>query len=318
MNKEGHRIIAPVFSIGATLACMQTGLIPVSLDPILVSGLSGCLSLVSCCWPDADQLSLLPIPIIMGTAKKRYSDKFHERLYYVKVSKKDYADKYKGRQRGSNADLRSSRGAQELAQELEDDKKVEAAGSNQVYVYYDKCSSADIVTKIWAVLFKLVGLKKHRGWQSHSLLLWTPIWFFLIWRLLESGHHYLTVPLMGIAMGYLSHLVGDLFTMAGGSMFSPEIEKKIKKKKIIGPIYQFITHPFGGIHIGNYKIKFKFASANNKSWAVIVACFMGLFFTAIISPVAFDSIMAIVGNLFGFVIGGLKVVATLFLNLLKG
>lgn len=86
-------------------------------------------------------------------------------------------------------------------------------------------------TIIYSVLQKRV---KHRGF-THSLLglmLWNIL--FLVWGIILFSifptsfmKHTLQVMLMGNILGYISHIIADMFTVKGVALFYP-VEDRIK------------------------------------------------------------------------------------------
>lgn len=79
--------------------------------------------------------------------------------------------------------------------------------------------------RVWAVIFKTMGVKGHRTFKSHSPTLWIPLWvgFYLlfsrlIFPLLGIDLYFAGIiqcVIFGMALGFMSHLVGDMFTKSG-------------------------------------------------------------------------------------------------------
>ena len=106
--------------------------------------------------------------------------------------------------------------------------------------------------KIWALFFKKIGATNHRGFKSHSPVLWFPIWLllFAITKYLIPINIIsiiLQFIILGIASGFMSHLVSDMFTQSGipilGKDFSPMtmlVPKNLKLFKASSDLYNLI------------------------------------------------------------------------------
>lgn len=169
MDGTGHRAFAPVFTACSSALLIKAGMFGDVQDPVLTGSLMSLASIASARWCDADLLALKPTPIITGTAKKRMSAKYKKELYYVRVSGSEFKRQY-----GVKYDPKNP------TKKLKD-KKHEAGKNGSVYFYYESCKRENPIMLAWAFLFKAMKLKKHRGWQSHSPLLWFPIWLLIIY-----------------------------------------------------------------------------------------------------------------------------------------
>lgn len=253
MDGKGHKTFAPIFTGGTTLILTTTGLVPVAGTAITTVVLSMICSELTATLPDADLIALKPKKIIKGTAKKRYSKKYNREYYYVSVSEAEYAKKYASRSKSDNL-------------------KIERGGKGY-YLYYDRCGTSNILMKHMALIFKAMGLKKHRGFQSHSPLIWVPFWLlmiFLAYKIQNIGV-YTGALVLGLGLGWISHLVGDLFTLDGLPIVPKFWSRDRDDIKIA---------PMGGIKIGKHRLfRFGFAKASNKVWVYMVCfIFFNIFF----------------------------------------
>lgn len=80
-------------------------------------------------------------------------------------------------------------------------------------------------------IYKVLGLldARHRSWQTHSevplLLLWLATTF------IRGG--LVGVMVLGFALGYLSHVVGDLLSVGGWNILSFKVMNKVLKREIL-------------------------------------------------------------------------------------
>lgn len=317
MDGKGHRMLAPVFTACSSMVLMKFGLLQEFDSPLVTTSAISAMSLLSITsarWCDADLLALKPTPIITGTAKKRYSKRYKEELYYVKMSKAQYKKKY-----GKMKDPKN--------QSYKEEKKYEITKSGKVLLYYKNCKMENPIMLFWAMLFKLMGLKKHRGWQSHSPLIWIPFWLILtlvsknVTPLLTSSaligifillgllimkdasgikklkitgmtvicavisipilfitvqylSPYLYLIVASLGLGYLSHIAGDSLTQEGMPVLADNKLTRLLKK--IPIIGKLVVTEFKPVNfkIGKKKFKIGFAKASNKWYPYIV---MGFF-----------------------------------------
>lgn len=199
MNGREHKIFSPVFSCCATALLCSTGAVPVVAEsPQVTTIVVGALSLMTTLLPDSDLIALKPRPIILGTAKKRKSNKYGGKTYYyVIVSKKVFDRDYSSKKNNN-------------------DFKYEQA-SNGYYIYYTRSGTRNKLMMITALFLKSIGLKRHRGFHSHSPVLWVPLLMALLWLLysIPACGIYLGTVGLGFSMGIWSHLIGDLMTKDG-------------------------------------------------------------------------------------------------------
>lgn len=266
----------------------SSGVIPLAgslLSTVLVATVC---SVLTATLPDADLVALKPTPIIKGTAKKRYSKKYKREYYYITVSENDFRSKYKNKFKN-------------------DDAKIEPGGKG-VYIYYDKCGTKNFAMKEMALIFKSMGIQKHRGWQSHSPVLWIPLWLLLIWvfyRITDIGA-YIGAIVLGLGLGWISHILGDLFTLDG----IPLMPKFWEPKKSNGTRDDIKIAPLAGIKVGGHRLfRFSFAKASNRIWIGIV-CFIFInIFLKILAPNLFDIIWTGDNSIFA---GILHVISAVF------
>ncbi len=303
MDGTGHRVLAPVFT-----AC--TGLVLTKFDvfngleiPLLSTSIMSVISISSATWRDADLLALKPTPIITGTAKKRYSKKYNEELYYVIMSEKEFFSKYNSPSKRK-------------------DRKHEKTKNGKYIVYYKHCRRESFVMLFWAFIFKFMNIKEHRGWQSHSPFIWIPFWVlmtvvsgfvlpmiplpvlsfllsvitliigfkvsnkfkkkdkpvYIMCSCIISGIVYMTTPyilaylpmvVLALGLGDISHIVGDSFTQEGVQLIADnKLTRAIKRIPILGRLFLIDFKPFAA-KVGKVKI-FKFAKASNKYYPYIV------------------------------------------------
>lgn len=221
MEGKTHRMLAPAFTVGVSLFYMKAMGIDPPITDVGVCAIATFSSIFSANWADADLHVQSHKPIPVIWAGK---NKGINRLLGVK------------RVQGS---------------------------SGSSYLYRNKRYSGvkRVDMKIWATIFTILHAKKHRCFTSHSPLLWVPIWYFLtVIAAAISPFGFLYGVVLGFAMGYWSHLLGDQFTK-DGLRWLPNI-KTIVKIPIIGDIYGALTH---------FSIfKGKFFTAGNKAWNFIV------------------------------------------------
>lgn len=203
MEGKTHYMFAPIFTVGATYllatsSVISTQSIPIPLAVAIAAGCSLTTSLVA----DADLHAYKPKYVILDSKPKK--KKNGEYIVKVRVTKKD------------------SKGNMTTSVET---RKYKPPKSPQI--------------RAWALFFKAIGITKHRDWRSHSPLLWGFIWFNIIYwigktplaEISPTLNALLTIIFCGLGMGYISHIVGDMFTK-GGVPLGPEI--KLTKKKSIG------------------------------------------------------------------------------------
>ena len=155
--------------------------------------------------------------------------------------------------------------------------------------------------KNMALIFKSMGIKKHRGWQSHSPVLWVPAWViftYIAYGVTDLGT-YLGTIILGLSLGWISHLIGDLFTLDG----IPLLPKFWKSKKRDGSYEDLKMAPLKGINVKGHRLfRFGFAKASNKIWIGIV-CFLFInIFLKILTPDLFDAIWIGETSVFGYII----------------
>ena len=250
MDGSGHKVFAPIFGCGMSALITSSGLVPLAgslLPTVLIATV--CSSLTATL-PDADLIALKPASIIKGTAKKRYSQKYKREYYYITISQQEFQRRYPNRSKRDNM-------------------KIENGGKG-VYIYYDKSGTNSFAMRNMALIFKIMGIKKHRGWQSHSPLLWIPFWIamtLLAYSVLDIGP-FIGCIVMGLGLGWTSHLVGDLFTLDGLPLLPKFWTRRAGEEVKIAPV---------GGRIAGHRI-FSFARASNKIWiAIICFAFINLF-----------------------------------------
>lgn len=288
MDGKGHRFLAPIFTAGTSLVLMKSGMYNIEGNFVTNLCLATALSVISASWADADQLTIMPKPIATGTAKKIKSKKYNREFYYIKVSEKEFQVRLK-----KNKDL-----------------KYEKTTMGKYLIYYDSVRHPTPDMLLFMNVFKIMGLKIHRGWQSHSVILWTIVWTLLCWlptltKLPQVIISPLQVVLMGLGLGYLSHLVADKFTKAGLNEFTDNLSPMLQKIPLVGNLLSKTTKKF----------KFNFAKANNRKYAYFVGVMMIIFFWAILD---FNSLKTVVSFIISIIMKLLKELFTLVGKIIKG
>lgn len=320
MDGKGHTILSPIFSTGMCTALMVSGIVPRQPDIVVTSLAVGLVSVLSCKWADYDHLALKPTSIICGTAKQRFSKKYNRNYYYVKYSKKQYVKKYGNKARKDSGN-KSNKDTKALTK---DDFKVEFTTTGNAYVYYDRCKREPIIRLIWAMIFKAMGLEKHRGWQSHSPYIWIPIFTVLtiIAYQIPIYSVYTGLLMLSLSLGYFSHLAGDSLTLMGiplvpDTKLCNKLFKNLRKIPILGRIFGTYLKVLGGdISIFGKKIRFNFATASNYKWTYFVAFLFIMIFAFSISPTStlnilsslvdcLSMILSVIGKILSFIFSGI-------------
>lgn len=266
MDGKGHKLFAPIFSCGTSILICKAGLIPVAESLLVTAMIATACSTVTATLPDADLIALKPKAIIKGTAKRRYSNKYKREYYYINISQREFQERFQNKAKDKNT-------------------KSEPGGKG-VYIYYDKCGTNNPLMKYMALIFKAMGIKKHRGFQSHSPLLWIPFWMAVTWLSyqVQDVGKFLGAIVLGLGLGWISHLVGDLMTLDG----LPLIPRGKGSK-------DFRIAPLGG-KIGKHRI-FGFAKASNRIWIGCI-CFIFInLFMYLLTPDLFFTIWNSIGSL---------------------
>lgn len=286
LDGKGHKMFAPVFSMGmSTLILSNNPSLIISDDLKLTVLLATGLSILTCALPDDDLLALKPREIIMGTARQRYSNKYKRDLFYIKCSNEEFEDKYK---KLSKKDLRY-------------EKNNTGTG---YYIYYSKQGCKNVVQMINALFLKSIGIKKHRGWQSHSPFLWIPILSLItiaFYTLPEIGI-YLGTILMGFSLGITSHFVGDAMTKGGIELLPSSIMKKLSKfikKNLFRNRNNFFTRLVNKLNKFQPFKNVKIAKSGSKSWTICVCMVFILVFLYIIAPNIFNLLVEFVKKIIG-------------------
>lgn len=316
MDGKGHLMFAPFFSCLATSLMVTTGMVPPVAESLQITVcIATALSFVTAKIPDADQIALKPKPIIMGTAPTRYSQKYQREYNYVVLGEKDFVEQY---------------GQKELEKfgEGKSDVKGERTKTGKYLVYYDKSGTKDKLMLIFALMYKAMGLKKHRGWQSHSPLLWCILLLFAVLAVYSVPNgDYLGLVVLGLACGYLSHIVGDAFTKGGveilpdfysglEKLFPNQFKRRKKKKSIAGKGLKSIS----GAKFQPMKY-IPFAKSGSKVWSVVLCIMMGSVFSYIFLPEFFNffwgNILLLGGQLVTFLKWLLTTLKGIFISLMK-
>ena len=289
MNKEGHRFIAPIFTAGSSLVVLSTGIVKIEGNFIINIGFASALSIISAIWADADHLSTLPKPIALGTAPKIKVKKYdNKEFYYVKVNEEEFKKKLR-----KNKNL-----------------KYDKTRLGKYLIYYDKVRHPTPDLILFMYIFKFMGLKEHRGWQSHSVALWSVIWTILF--LLPTFLHFnsivatpIQVIMLGFGLGYLSHIIADKFTTAGLNQLTDSAGKILAKIPIVGGLLQK----------GVTSFEFNFAKAKNKKYAYFIGVLFIFIFWAILD---FNSLSSVFSFLFNIIKTLFTEIFNIFKAIMKG
>lgn len=138
--------------------------------------------------------------------------------------------------------------------------------------------------KLWAIIYKLMGLRKHRKWQSHTDL-WILFWLLVYYKVSHITSvvfniplSLISIPLLGVGLGVTSHLIADNFTQESTNVFVPF--KFAENIPIIGRLLNLKLDFLKHITIFGHK-PFK---ATNKAWNVIFLILMGYISLFILFP----------------------------------
>lgn len=261
MDGETHRKIAPVFTAGATyLTIAAKGY--TSTTVLATIALASGISILSANWPDADlHARSKPVPAIWAGTKI-----------------------------GTMFGIRSA-------------KVVDKRNPNKtrtVYIYRNKryTRTHGLSMKILATIFRLVGVRDHRVWQSHSPVLWLPlVWILYSAYLTQFGDKNMifailsAIPL-GLGYGYLSHLFGDMLTYQGLPLL-PDF-KLLHKIPILGKYIEKANDDLSDIRLVKHV---SFAKASNKTWnnIVFLAIIIGVGY--ILAPHQMNALFSIIWDL---------------------
>lgn len=258
MNGKGHKLLAPVFSMGCSLLLVKSGLLDIAGSSVANAIAITAISPLSATWADADQLALMPTQIANGTAPKRKVKKYdNKEFYYIKVSEAEFKQRLK-----QNKNL-----------------KYDKTMLGNYLIYYENVRHPRIDMRIFCRIFKLMGLKKHRGWQSHSLILWTFIWLMIYCTIswipvMRSLIAVFQVLILGLAFGYLSHLVVDKFTQQGLNDITDDAMKIFSNIPVLGNLFSSKSK--------DRKSRFRFARSDSDIYPYIVGFFIILIFWALL------------------------------------
>lgn len=283
MNGKGHRLLAPIFTMGCSLVLVKTGFLDIAGNNVINSVLITAISPLSANWADADQLALLPTQIANGTAPRRKVKKYdNKEYYYIKVSEKEFQERYK-----QNRNL-----------------KYDVTMLGHYLIYYENVRHPRFDMKVFTKLFKLMRLKRHRDWQSHSLILWTFIWLMIYCiisciPIFRSFIAIFQILALGLGLGYISHLVVDKFTQQGLNEITDDGFNLLRKIPVIGKIIPKDK---------NHKPRFKFAKSDNNLYTYFIGVVIVLIFWAILDFKSFSLIMSIF----------FKILFKVFVGLFKG
>ena len=258
MEASTHKVIAPIFTLGVATAYLTTSSPDLPLTLYGTVGLATVSSYFAACWPDADQhAKYMPLPVIWAgftpitdTLLKPYGVK----KIYKRVDSS-------GRQiRGGG--------------------KASTLYKGKKYPRIKTLSS-----RLWATVFRVTGLRKHRDWRSHSPLLWCPLWYWLYYiaNMIPYLNIFLAPIVMGFGLGYISHLLGDAFTKSGVP-FLPEF-KVIEKIPVVNQFTE--VKVFRG----------RFFKANNKLWNYMVILIIAEGALFLISPDLAKSVNSVIWNI---------------------
>lgn len=205
MDRPTHIKFAPIFTLTTSfMLANSTGIAP-GVNNLVQIGLATLASNLTAMAPDADLHCYKPLYIIWG---KKGNHKV-----YVKQNNSNHS-------RVSQAGWNNNRSKQTGRQ-----KRRTTSRRSGGYAEKNYATPKHLSSKIWATLFKFMGTPDHRGFQSHSPILWLPIWAILYFTALYLNK-FLGIFIFGMGAGYMSHIVGDLFTKGGvelfpGANFSP-------------------------------------------------------------------------------------------------
>lgn len=245
MDGPTHRKIAPVFTAGATYLTMTAQGADIT-STLAAVGVASAVSVFSANWADADLYASRPFPAIWAGGK-----------------------------------LARAQGVRMARIKTNNSRRPEV-----FYIYKNKRHKKikKFSMRVWATIFRIVGVRGHRVWQSHSPLIYLPLTYFMYigTQLLFSSSNILTsvvsaVPL-GLGLGYVSHLFGDLLTYNGLPLL-PDF-KRLWKLPIIGPIIKFVNNLFSNLKVA----RFSFAKASNKRWNGFIYVVLTLAVFSIIFP----------------------------------
>lgn len=271
MEGSTHRIIAPIFTLGTSVAYMSSNANNLPLGIYGTAFLASAVSVVSANWADADLHAMhKPLPVIWAGFNPML-DGFLATTGLRRVKRKD-----------------------------------EYGRVNKVtYVYMRKQYSQvrKFDQRVFATLFRITGLRKHRGWQSHSPIVWIPLWVFLynMSNKISDPMYIIPTVVLGLALGYISHLVGDVMTKSGLPIL-PEL-KIFYKVPVIGKHVKKFSNAVDDVKI----FRGKFFTAGNKTWNFIVIILLlelsgYLAFPEIISGVN-KTIFSLLQIIFQFIMG---------------
>lgn len=248
MDGPTHRKLAPVFTAGSSYLILAAQNQNPS-DMVAAVGIASAVSILAANWADADLYASRPFPAIWAGTKV-----------------------------GAVGGVRRAR--------------VKTPGKGKprtVYLYKKKryTKVRKLSMRIWASFFRVIGVRGHRVWQSHSPVIWVPVFTVIYIGVLNKvnssgtmgmlGLMISSVPL-GIGLGYISHLAGDLLTYRGLPLL-PEM-KMLWKIPILGGIIKFINNLFSDIRVA----RFSFSKASNKRWNSFVVMLFIFITVSIISP----------------------------------
>ena len=249
MEGKTHKIIAPIFTFGVSTAYfMANSDVSLPLTLVGTTGIAAVSSYFSACWPDADQhAKYMPVCVIWAGFSP-FTDA-----------------------------LVSARGVKKIRKRVDSKgNKVPKKKAKCSYLYKNKKypKVKHVGSRIWATLFRMMGLRAHRDWRSHSPLIWCFVWYWLYYMSclipIEPISMIASPIVLGFGLGYISHIVGDAFTKSGIPLL-PDV----------GVVQKFPVLN----HLTEVRfLKGKFFRANNKLWNGIVICLIADAMLFLISP----------------------------------
>lgn len=320
------------------------------------------VGMTSSSWPDGDLLAMKPTEIITGTAKQRFSKKYNREYYYVGLSprkfKKKYGvpldanhlpssfknKKYEMAKRGiymyyehcrmenpimlawsflfKAMKIKKHRGWQSHSPALWIPVWIALIyGSAILPTVMSTWGFLALVLVIFGIIF--VELTKKKKIQMSGLVaVYGAIAVILIYQLMPFISKYFPLIIAALGLGYISHIVGDMFTQEGAPILADnKFTRALQKIPILGRLVVFEAKPVN-FRIGRFKFKLNFAKASNKWYPYLL---MGLVISitfAILDPhqalITFKTITLALFSVFKILLG---LIGKLFLglyNLLKG
>lgn len=172
MNGKQHRVIAPAFTVLATILANQSGMIPTE-NIYTTLAIATPISVLFANAPDADLYATYPIRVLLSPSGKQYTTK----------------------------------------------RKNRSTGKYEIKKYN---SPKGPINKLFAVLFKLMRVRKHRDWRSHSPLIYVPLGLLLfkLANVIPDPSGILIGVICGIVFSYWSHLFADI-PNKGGIQYLP-------------------------------------------------------------------------------------------------